>query len=69
MSREFRRLSMCQGKAPLTWVQAKAILDRMTEKTKGRKRETYHCEFCRAWHIGRPKKMQRGKPKHMEADE
>lgn len=45
-------LSMCEGKVPLNWAQAKAILDRTPRK--GRQKIAYHCKVCRAWHIGNP---------------
>lgn len=46
------RAAMCNGKTPLEWAQAKAILDRTPRK--GRTKTAYHCPVCRAWHIGGP---------------
>lgn len=49
------REAMCDGKRPLRWVDAKAILDR----PRRRKQVAYHCPVCRAWHVGNP--MRKGR--------
>lgn len=52
------RAAMCEGKAPLTWCEAIAILARYRSREK--RRSLYHCPMCRAWHLGRhPKKIRR----------
>jgi hypothetical protein len=53
------RLAICEGKSPLTWAQAKGILDRTPRK--GRTITAYHCPVCRAWHVGNPPKVKRPK--------
>jgi len=49
--------AMCAGKDPLTWAQAKAILERTPRK--GHKKTAYHCPLCKAWHIGNPLRKKR----------
>lgn len=49
--------AMCSGKEPLTWAQAKAILDRTPRK--GRTKTAYHCPVCHAWHVGGPLRKKR----------
>ena len=49
--------AMCRGKEPLTWAQARAILDRTPRK--GRTKTAYHCPICHAWHIGNPLRKKR----------
>ncbi len=43
---------MCEGKKPLTWALAVEIVGR--EGNRAKKRNIYHCPFCRAWHVGSP---------------
>ena len=59
MRREADRAAICTGKDPLTWAQAKGILDRTPRK--GRTITAYHCPVCRAWHVGNPPKVKRPK--------
>jgi len=51
------KASMCAGKDPLTWAQARAILDRIPRK--GSTKTAFHCAFCHAWHIGNPLKKRK----------
>ena len=49
---------ICHGKDPLSWAQARHILDRVTHKRKSI--TAYHCPVCRAWHVGNaPKRRQK----------
>jgi hypothetical protein len=50
-------IAMCSGKDPLTWVQARKILDRISHKH--RRDTAYHCAVCRGWHIGSPLKKRK----------
>lgn len=52
-----RIAAMCVGKEGLTWVQAKAILDRTPRK--GRTKTAYHCPVCKAWHLGSPMRKRK----------
>lgn len=53
-----RSAAMCEGKKPLTWCQARAILARRRSQDKDR--AAYHCHVCRAWHVGQhPKRFKR----------
>lgn len=56
-SHDLMRLSMCEGKAPLTWAEAVAILARSHRNDK--KRQKYHCPVCHTWHLGRKQKKIR----------
>ena len=51
------QIAMCEGKDQLTPEQARKVAKRM--KRKDRIVEAFRCEFCNAWHVGRPASMSR----------
>lgn len=53
------RTSACEGKQKLTRAVAEKIIKR--DKHFDRAREAYHCQHCRAWHVGSPTGFKRCK--------
>lgn len=44
------RAGSCEGKVPLTWARVVEIIGRHGNRDK--RRQPYHCRWCRAWHLG-----------------
>ncbi len=49
---EMLRVAQCKGKQRLPSPQ---LAWRIARRRKSRTRDTYRCEFCGGWHLGRPK--------------
>lgn len=49
---EMLRVARCEGKQRF---QSPQIAWRIGHRKKAPARDTYRCEFCGGWHLGRPK--------------